>query len=291
MNRVLVTGSTGLVGRAVSRRLKAVGLDVVEIARTLPEGDHVIAMDLSCQPLVGHFDERIDGIVHLAASVPVPGRVPDSEESAWMTKRIDENVLELARHLKVPVVYASACSLYNKRTNSLKRERCELIATSPYLAAKLRGESIFRSSLADTAVIRISSPFDIGLGKHLVLAKFVEAAYRNATLEVWGTGSREQDFLHAEDIGDFIIRLLGDFRGGVWNVAAGKALKMAELADLVIGTVGMGRVRRVTLTEDPREGEAARYSIAAARTDFDWDPIRKLTDWIKAYRPIQQDSP
>ncbi|SBT43200.1 NAD-dependent epimerase/dehydratase family protein [Micromonospora auratinigra] len=88
--RVVVTGATGKLGRAVVAHLRAVGVDVLAVDRAAGrdprdvEGEFLLA-DLTdygqvLAALTGTVDEhagRIDAVVHLAA-VPAPGLQPNA---------------------------------------------------------------------------------------------------------------------------------------------------------------------------------------------------------------------
>jgi UDP-glucose 4-epimerase len=198
---------------------------------------------------------------------------------------MDAKLLAAAvRARRLPVVYASTCGLYDRRDPAWKTEDEAVTAVSPYFAAKLRGESQFLAALPSAMVIRLSAPYGLGLRRGLILARFAEMARAGQILEVWGDGLREQDFLHASDIADFITAALAAPRHGVWNVAAGRPTTMLALARLCVSVAGRGALERRT-SPDPADGQTARYAIAAAERDFAWRPRRALANWLAHYQP------
>ncbi len=121
MTRVVVTGGSGKLGRAVVRDLDEHGYDVVLLDRVpspdKPERVPFVRIDLSdygqvLGALTGIDDryDRVDAVVHLAA-VPAPGQVPDV---ALITNNVTAsiNVFHAARVARIRnVVWASSETL------------------------------------------------------------------------------------------------------------------------------------------------------------------------------------
>ncbi|TYB93911.1 NAD(P)-dependent oxidoreductase [Micromonospora sp. WP24] len=118
--RVVVTGATGKLGRAVVARLRHVGLDVLAVDRAAGrdprdvDGEFLLA-DLTdygqvLEALLGGVDEhagRVDAVVHLAA-IPAPGLLPNATTFA-NNSAATYNVFAAARAAGIKrVVYASS---------------------------------------------------------------------------------------------------------------------------------------------------------------------------------------
>lgn len=281
----IVTGGSGIVGRATVAGLCSDGWRVITMGRSAPpiDGMEWLHIDLATSQVPAYVTEMADAIVHLAAAVPHAAEYPDNDASAALTERMDAAVLSAARARDVPVVYASTCGLYDRSDPSWKSEDSSVTATSPYFRAKLYGENQFLDRLSTAMIIRLSAPFGPGLRRGLVLARFAEAARAGKALEVWGKGGREQDFLHTEDIADFIVAALAAPRQGIWNVAAGQPTTMLDLANTCVASAGRGRVEP-SIRPDPSDGHSARYLTKAAKRDFSWQPSRKLVDWLTNYQ-------
>ncbi|KQO62665.1 NAD-dependent epimerase/dehydratase family protein [Curtobacterium sp. Leaf261] len=121
MTRVVVTGGSGKLGRAVVREFASSGYDVVLLDRVpspdLPDGVAFVRTDLTdygqvLNCLLGVDDryDRVDAVVHLAA-VPAPGQIPDV---ALITNNVTAsiNVFHAARAARIQnVVWASSETL------------------------------------------------------------------------------------------------------------------------------------------------------------------------------------
>jgi len=269
---ILVTGAGGLVGRDLVRRLRYLGIPHLGLDRSAFE----LAGNLK---LIEHVNQAPSTIIHLAAAVPhAPGR-KDDQKTADETRRIDENVAKAALAWSSRVIYASSCLLYDRRDVSVKHESSPVSARqdSPYSAAKLEGEQIFQS-VKGSLVFRLSAPVGACMAQTLVLSKFIRAALADRPLEVWGTGLREQDFIDVSDVTDFLLAASAATNlPAVLNLVSSKFVTMAELAELIVNTLGGKGVRIGDDSgPDPLDGEFARYSNGLALQTLGWRPSKKL---------------
>lgn len=278
--KLLVTGAAGLLGRAVVLACQQQGWRVYAVVRGVaPAGAHPIRADLSVPDvdLLRLMPEKPDAIVHLAAAVPHAAEFPDTELTANLTRNMDRCVHAAALAWNIPVVYASTCGLYDRHDASWKAEDADVKAVSPYFAAKLDGEALF-GALPQTTMMRLSALYGPGLRRNLVLARFMTQARLGEPITVWGSGQREQDFIHAADAAGFVLAVLKAAHPGIYNVAAGKPTAMRDLAEIVAECLG-GRVVSAGRI-DPLDHETARYDIAKAAEKLKWSPSIGLSDGI-----------
>jgi UDP-glucose 4-epimerase len=265
--RILVTGARGIVGRGVLERLKLDGWDVVPLVSSatceMPEG--AIVADLTAaMPLV----PPCQYVVHLAAALSHDRRYPDPEKAGELTRQIDHIVLQAAADWKAKVLYASTCSLYVPTDEHTKHEAEVILRTDTAYRLAKRGTELKLLSEGGHVVFRLSAPYGPGMFASTVLPRFIETARRGGEIEVWGSGSREQNFVYATDVADFVARALSRDASGLYNVA-GDTITMRELAEVVVSIVGQGSCR-LSGRADPLDSETARYSIQAARHDLGW---------------------
>ncbi len=274
---ILVTGASGLIGRAVVHRLAIEGQEVIAISREVFANK--IAAYLSGEECgLAAVASRAAAIVHLAAAVPQPG-TPDDEQTAETTRQLDDGIYAAAKRTGCYVVYASGCSLYGASNDDFVNESAPIAnLKSPYLIAKARGDELF-AGLEHALVARISSPYGPGLKRHLVLSKFMHAASHGEPIAVWGDGRREQDFIHTSDVADFIVGALRDQWTGRVNVASGKPTTMQSLAETCAAVAG----KSSPIVQGPRNPEGtrrARYSIGRA-VALGWQPRVSLESGVR----------
>jgi len=279
---ILVTGAAGLVGRVVVERLRAEGAIVVPVVRKKPEAldQEAIEMDLTSGPesLLNAVDIKPDAVIHLAAAVPHSPKCLDTETSADKTRAIDRTVWSACNEWNVRCLYASGCGLYDPLDPQPKTEESEIKVRSPYFMAKRDGDELF-GSFRENCILRISAPYGAGMQASLVLARFIGMVVNGQTIQIWGSGKREQDFISVNDVAEFIVRALVVEARGVYNVASGVALSMASLARLVVDVVGKGDWR-FSGQSDPQDSWTARYDISKARRELHWSPSEHLAEGI-----------
>lgn len=271
--RVIVTGAGGQVGRGLANGLMSRGIAVVGVVRSPPgfAEFETVTLDLEAGSLVDACRGwRPMAVVHCAASVPFPPARPDDATRADATRRVDTRVFEACVEFKCDLIYTSSCILYDATDPSIKTERSVVDATTPYANAKLNGERA-AAALPGAAVMRLPSPIGERPRGGAVMDRFIDRALRGEPLELWGTGEREQDFIHVDDVAEFVARALQAGARGTFNVASGRPVSMRRLAEAIVGIVGRGSVV-VAGHPDPQEGHTARYDTQLARDSLGWGP-------------------
>jgi len=129
--RVLVTGSTGLVGEALVARLREAGHEPVRLVRRTHEGPEA---SVKWNPAKGEIDaadlEGVDAIVHLAGENVADGRWDDAKKQRIYDSRVRSTKLlvETMRDLNQPpriLVCASAIGYYGARGDEELDEHSE----------------------------------------------------------------------------------------------------------------------------------------------------------------------
>ena len=279
--RILVTGAAGIVGRAVATAFEHEGWSVHRLVHRpswmVPDAQIV---DRAAEDDLTHrVAERPDAIVHLAAAVPHSRDYPDNPDSAALTRQMDANVLNAAKSWNCLLVYASSCGLYCRDEPDAKTETAPIKDWgSPYFAAKAAGEAAC-ADYDNAAVLRISGPIGPGLRANVVMARFIATARDNKPITLWGSGSREQDFVDARDLARLCLAVVKQRAHGVFNAASGHTATMRELADTVIARVGGGKVVFAE-QPDPNENIFARYDVGKAARQLGWRPAHSLADMV-----------
>jgi uncharacterized protein len=125
---VLVTGSSGLVGSALVRRLTAVGHQVTRLVRTEPQrGAGEVAWDPMANRIATPALEGLDAVVHLAGENIATGRWTAAKKARIRDSRVKGTRLlcdALAQLVEAPkvLVNASAIGYYGDRGDQVMRE-------------------------------------------------------------------------------------------------------------------------------------------------------------------------
>lgn len=272
---IVVTGASGVIGRAVMAHLRFNEIEAI--------GVHREAFDLaSGNSLAAYIGQRPEAIIHLAAAVPHSTYYPDNQASADKTQAADRTVYHAAIEWGCRVVYASTCSLYNKKEATVKFENTPISIkeNSPYLQSKLMGEKMF-ANLDSQCILRVPAPIGSGLPDTVVAKRFFDQGLAGQPIRVWGTGKREQNYVDVRDIADIFLRAACSSALGVFNISADTPTNMRELAQMMV-TVIPGASFEMAEVTDPLEPEYTRYSNKRAREILGWVPKLSLENSISS---------
>jgi uncharacterized protein (TIGR01777 family) len=129
--RVAVTGSHGLIGSAVVRRLQDEGHTVVRIVRGTPSGDGDVRWDPEAGTIDGRGLAGVDGVVHLAGEGIGEKRWTDEQKRRIVDSRVKGTTLlasTLAALDPKPSVFVcgSAVGAYGRRGDEVLTEQSSL---------------------------------------------------------------------------------------------------------------------------------------------------------------------
>lgn len=210
--RILVTGSQGLIGSALSHALSLLGISVHKIDCKV-EPTHIDYGDILDEQLLSSRIEQVDGIVHLAAV----SRVVFGEKNpdlCWKTN-VDgtRNVLEAAlASVKRPwVIYASSREVYGQQKHLPVKETASLNPVNIYGESKMEAEKQVQKASEKglrTAILRFSNVYG-SVHDHAdrVVPAFCLAAVEGKEIRVEGK-DHLFDFTYIDDVIQGILSLI-----------------------------------------------------------------------------------
>jgi len=202
--KILLTGSEGLIGKALKIVLVNHGFKVLGFDHRLPASHHEYGDILDITKLKKSID-GCDGIIHLAAvSRVIWGE--QNPELCWKTNvEGTQNILnEACNSSKHPwVLYASSREVYGNQEILPVRENAILNPVNIYGRSKAAAEQIVfeaRASGLNTCVVRFSNVYGSPSDHHdRVIPAFCLAAMRGHPLYVEGS-QNTFDFTHVKDV-------------------------------------------------------------------------------------------
>lgn len=246
---VLVTGASGLVGRALVGQLAARGERAVRLVRRAPQGPQEALWDPALGAVEGETARAADAVVHLAGENVASGRWTASRKARIRDSRVGPTralAAWLAQLDRPPLAFicASGIGYYGDRGDEMLDE------ASPPGTGFLAGVCREWEAAADPAAragIRVVS-LRIGLvlsGTGGALPRMLKP-FRLGVGGVVGSGDQWMSWITLDDLVEVILRTVADerLRGAVNAVAPG-AVTNAEFAH-TIGRV-LGRPALVPL--------------------------------------------
>jgi UDP-glucuronate decarboxylase len=297
--RILVTGGSGFIGSHLSRRLLALGHDVLVVDNFYSSSRHNVT-DLLDQP---HFElmrhdvtfplyVEVDQIYHLACPASPVYYQRDPVQTTKTCVHGSINMLGLAKRLRAPILLASTSEVYgdpavHPQSESYWGNVNPIGVRSCYDEGKRCAETLFfdylRQHNLPIKVARIFNTYGPNMlpNDGRVVSSFIVQALRGQPLTVFGDGSQTRSFCYVDDLIDGLIRLMNSPDGvtGPVNLGNPGEFTMLELA---------AKVRTLTGSDAPIEHRPLpaddpvrrKPDISRARDLLDWEPTVPLDEGL-----------
>jgi nucleoside-diphosphate-sugar epimerase len=286
--KVLLTGSTGLVGSMILHKLQD-SVDLYTVGRQFNvnsknEKQH-FKIDLRDKKIFNHIVQQLmpDVIIHSAAQIPNISN-PDSIEIFKTNNQIDTTVFYAIAHWPCRLIYTSGTNVYGFPKFQIDiDEDFPVLANSYYAAQKIEAEQHILQNFSKGLILRINAPYGINMRIDTVLTKFIKLALRNESILLHGSGNRMQDFTNTRDIAEMINELIlnQNTHHGIFNLSAGMPISMKELANRIIKLTGSNSMVLNSGSIDNQEDYKASYSIDKAKQLLNWNPKISLEMGIR----------
>lgn len=260
---IIITGSGGVLGRALSDELKAHGSHIVSLHHSAEELEAVLK----------EYGESITGIVHCAFS-----RKNDPIE---LTRSLDftGRVFTLSKMYRIRrVVNISSQSVYSASKEDIWDEGTEAAPGGMYEMAKyateLLGNAIFQGTDIQYTSLRLASLIGPGMDQRVV-TKFISMILQGEEITLPKPGQKFQ-YLDIRDAAKGIAALLKtDEWENKYNVAPQKQMTLKEISEIV-GSVMKEKGYLVKPVICGLEKSAAQGYLSSSS-------FRKLTGWTEEY--------
>lgn len=276
--RILITGSSGLVGTALASALVKRGMDVVRIDS---QANGAANGDVRDRERMRKAIEGAQGIVHLAAVSRVIWGERDPE-LCWSTNVGGlRNVLELAAisPLRPWVIFASSREVYGQPDRLPVSETCPVRAVNVYGRSKVEGENLINAARRNglrACTIRLSNVFG-SINDHVdrVVPAFARGAALGQSLRVDGA-DHTFDFTHIDDVTRGIVALTDVLASGQIapepiHFVSGVPTTLGQLAEMAIRIAGTGSTMSQAA---PRDFDVAKFygTFGRAKEILGWQP-------------------
>lgn len=294
-SKIYIAGHRGMVGSSILRALQAKGYTNF-VLKTSAE------LDLRKQQAVADFFalEKPDYVFLAAAKVG--GIIANNTYRAdfiYENMMIQSNVIHQAylNGVKKLLFLGSSC-IYPKLAPQPLKEEYLLTGlleptNEPYAIAKIAGIKMcdaYRAqygcnfiSVMPTNLYGPNDNYDLNNSHVLpaLLRKFISAKNNgDSAVTIWGTGSPLREFLHADDLADACLFLMGTYNdSGLVNIGVGDDISILDLAQMVKQIVGFsGEI--ITDSTKP-DGTPRKLMDVSKLTNLGWKATISLEEGVK----------
>jgi UDP-glucuronate decarboxylase len=298
--RVLVTGGSGFIGSHLSRRLLALGHDVLVVDNFYSSSRHNV-VDLLDNPrfeLMRHdvtfpLYVEVDQIYHLACPASPVYYQRDPVQTTKTCVHGSINMLGLAKRIGARILLASTSEVYgdpevHPQVESYWGNVNSIGVRSCYDEGKRCAETLFfdyyRQHRLPIKVARIFNTYGPNMlaNDGRVVSSFIVQALRDEPLTVFGDGSQTRSFCYIDDMVDGLIRLMNsppDVTGPV-NLGNPGEFTMLELAKKVLALTGSDCP--IEYGPLPSDDPVRRQpDIGRARELLGWEPAVPLDEGLE----------
>jgi len=297
----IVTGSSGLLGRALVRRLANAGTMVLAIDREAGTNQHAQAnlfcsiaevrdsRALSCA--IAQLTERERGkavMFHLAGISHAGMCRRDPLGAIAVNVMGSANAVEACRQLGIPaLIFPSTGLVYGQPKDLPVDETASTPAPSVYAATKLAAETVLKGYAAEynlsCSVARLGNVFGHGSSSDTIVSILLEQALKGGPLSA-RTLTPVRDFIFKEDVVDGLISLAssGYERGyHVYNLSSGIGTSIRDLALLICKLAGLPPLLHETPIKQEVDPTILILSIDRVSSYIGWTPCWTLESGLK----------
>lgn len=279
LNKVGLTGSSGMLGRYLYAALQASGREVVAVSRSGAEGSAV--WDLSewlCMEKLDELFADVQAVVHAGAFVQPSGEV-DEPRMFDANVRACLNLGQWAMSRDIPLLYISGAIVYADPRAPLQKESAPLGWSGLggfYGFSKLLAEDVLmrlRQQGLKLCALRSTSIYGHGIGADKMVPRFLATAARNEVIEVSQPVEDRVDIIHAADVADAALAALKKECWETLNVSSGNPVSIIELAEACVAVAGQGRIE-IKGKKPELYKTSVTYSLDISRAAelIDWRP-------------------
>ena len=244
MERVIVTGATGFIGKALCFRLAGEGYEVIALTRSLEKGKKLFANQATAARWDGKtaqdwldFADGALAIVNLAGENIGSGRWTPRKKQSILQSRLDagravvEAVKSVEKKPKV-VIQASAIGCYGSRADELIDE--DSSRGEGFLAGVVKEWEFSTQEVESLDVRRVIIRSGVVLGREGGAFLRLLKPFRFFAGGPLGSGRQWFSWIHlADELSAIIFLLKRDDLKGIFNLTAPQSLVQKDLAYLL----------------------------------------------------------
>lgn len=277
MEKILITGSSGFVGKHLVNGLREKNL----VEFNLSDGK-----DVTKKQDFDDLPSDITTIIHLAAIANVPLSWEKPGEVLRTNIHGTLNVLEFARQVGARVIFASSY-LYGIPKRLPITEEQPLSAENPYGLSKLSAEYLCQMYSKKYGIpvisLRFFNIYGPGQAESMLIAQMITELRKDRRVTIFD-GRPKRDFVYISDVVTAYQKALASRQEGfnVYNIGSGESYSVREVAEKLIKLAGLDESVLVDKHEErPNDIPETLADISKAKTESGWEPAISIDEGLR----------
>jgi len=272
LKKILITGIKGFLGSDLAQSLQNCEIFGLGKKEEFFEGIHVFnSSELE------KLDNDIDIIIMCHAAVASGNTILPNESLYEVNVSLTEKIVS-----KFPdafIIYVSTASIY-KINPFLINEQSDIYPQSNYALSKLWAERIVLLH-KNAAILRISSMFGIKMKENTLIPNYVNQALNNKEILVWGNGARLQNYIHVEDVINYIILMIEARERVSGHIILGVCPK--EYSNLEIAQIISNLTKAKIKFVNDDNSHSLKYNNEFSTILLGWKPKKNIEKRLQKY--------
>lgn len=275
MNKILITGSKGFVGKNLIRYLNNYSFEIIE-----PK-EH--KLDLK-NPKSWNNIEECEYLIHLAGKSYVPESWSEPGKFIENNILLTTNALEYCRRNKAKLIFLSSY-LYGNSNSLPIRENNSTSANNPYALTKILSEKLcnfykdnFRVS---NCILRVFNLYGPEQPENFLFSKVITQVKTSKYIEIESLHPK-RDYIYIDDLCSAIVKSI-TYKGekNIFNIGFGKSYSVKEIIDAIQETYGTSL--EIIDKKISRKNEILNTvaDIKLAKDELGWNPNIDLKEGIR----------
>jgi len=285
VQKVLITGSEGFIGKALARSLNSAGYNVITVDNS-KNGESIYKSDIKDEKIIEIFSkEKPKIVIHLAAQIDVMQSFKNPIGDLGINGIGTLNILQAAISSRVShfIYINSGGAIYDPLSELPIVESAGIRPLSPYGISKFIGESYVRILCEENGIewtsLGLSNCYGpISDNKKGVIYKFVEGLSRQEAPVIYGE-DMTRDFIYIDDVVDAITKTINKPANCRINISSGIETNIVQLFFKIRELLGS---KLQPIIAEARFGEIQRNSLSnsLALKVIGWSPTTSLDEGL-----------
>lgn len=264
MSKILLTGSTGFVGKNLLPKLINLGYDVIQLSSK--DGD--IAKEETWINL-----PQTEIVIHLASKTSVPESWTKSYDYINCNLMGTVNALNYCKQHNSKLIFISSY-LYGNPDQLPINENALLKPTNPYALSKLLSEQACeyysKSENIETVILRPFNIFGPGQSDNYLIQFIISQLETSNIIKVKDLIPK-RDYIYIDDFTDAIVKSLTlNSNFNIFNIGSGQSYSVKEVIDII---------QKLLNTDASVESENERRKNEIMDTIADISMANKILNW------------